>query len=476
MQDNNNNLDSSSLDNNSLNNNNLDLLCVLILSFCLLVVSALTGTFMAYPLLVSLCLFITVLCRRGFSLWSLLQMAWAGAQQSRPVVEVLLLIGIITAVWMAAGTVPALVYYGTELISPRFFILWAFLLTSMVSVLTGTSFGATGTIGIALMVIARGNLSDAVLNPVAGAIIAGAFVGDRCSPMSSSAHLVASITHTSLYTNLRNMVASGLWPLLLSVAFYSVLSLAYPIQPGETTVTNSLPVFFSLEPVVLAPAGSLLLLACLRVNVRLAMLASLGMGLAIAHTIQGYSLPTLFQFTLLGFQLSEPTPLQSILLGGGLLPMAKATLVVLISTAFSGIFSGSHTLRFIDTWLHTIRNPNQLKKATVAVSTVSNLFGCTQTIGILLTSQIMQSHYLSLATKAADTPPGNEQLALALEDTAVVIAPLIPWNIAGLIPATVLSVGPGFIPYAAYLFLLPLFFTFKSHLQISANVLNKANR
>ena len=173
-----------------------DLIAVLFISFGLLVISALTQTFIAYPLMVALGLFTAVLIRRGFSLSSLFTMAIAGARLALPVVYVLLLIGILTAVWMAAGTVPALVYYGTGLISARFFILWAFLLTSIVSVLMGTSFGTVGTLGIALMMIARS--SHIEINPVAGAIIAGAFVGDRCSPMSSSAHLVTSITHTSL--------------------------------------------------------------------------------------------------------------------------------------------------------------------------------------------------------------------------------------------------------------------------------------
>ncbi|NJM99494.1 MAG: Na+/H+ antiporter NhaC family protein, partial [Phormidesmis sp. RL_2_1] len=209
-------------------NHNIDLISALLVSFSLLVTSALTGTFIAYPLIVALILLIAVLMRRGFALTSLFTMGLTGAKQALPVVNVLLLVGIMTAVWMAAGTVPALVYYGTGLISPRFFILWAFGLTSAVSVLLGTSFGAVGTLGIALMVMARSGQVD--VNPVAGAIIAGAFVGDRCSPMSSSAHLVASITQTSLYSNLRNMVASSRWPMALSILFYSVLSLLHPMQ------------------------------------------------------------------------------------------------------------------------------------------------------------------------------------------------------------------------------------------------------
>ncbi len=436
--------------------NNLDLIGVLFLSFALLVASALSGGYIAYPLLAALVLFTVTLKRRGFSLTSLLRMGVQGARQSLPVVNVLLLIGMITAVWMAAGTVPALVYYGTGLISPRFFVLWAFLLTSAVSLLMGTSFGAVGTLGVALMVMARSGGGS--VSVVAGAIIAGAFVGDRCSPMSSSAHLVASVTHTPLYNNLRNMAVSSLWPLALSLVFYTSLALFYPVRLVDSPITAELPKAFDLSPTVLLPAAAILLLALLRVTVKLAMLVSIGLGIAIAHHLQHYSLLQIFQFALFGYHLDSATPLQTVLLGGGLLPMVKATLVVLLSTAFAGMFAGSHVLSGLDIWLNRIRTRRQLGGATVAIATLTNLFGCTQTIAILLTEQIMQPHYLAYWQAE---PVSNEQLALAIEDTAVVIAPLIPWNIAGLIPATVLAVGPGFIPYMAYLLLLPLFFALK---------------
>lgn len=475
--------DISSSNNRLPHTNNLDLIAVLFISFVLLVTSALTGTFIAYALLASLALFVGVLRRRGFALSALLQMGLVGARQSLPVVNVLLLISIITAVWMAAGTVPALVYYGTGLISPRFFILWAFFLTGLLSTLIGTSFGAVGTLGIALMVMARSSNVD--VNPVAGAIIAGAFVGDRCSPMSSSAHLVAAITRTSLYSNLRNMIISSRWPLFLSLIFYGILSYFHPVRLTANPITAELPQFFDLSPIVLLPAGAVLLLALLRINVKLAMGASISVGVAIAHHFQHYPFLTLIRFSLFGYQLDQSSELQSILLGGGLLPMAKATIVVLLSTAFAGIFSGSRALSFVDSWFKHICTQRQLGRATVLISILSNLFGCTQTIAILLTGQIMQPHYQNYwqnywqnyrETPTQPTPRNitpqdiqvdsdslaDEQLALALEDTAVVIAPFIPWNIAGLIPATVLMVGPGFIPYMAYLLLLPIFVVFRA--------------
>lgn len=433
-------------------NDTLDFIAFLLVSFGLLVTSALVGVFMAYPLLASLILLMVLLRRRGFSMRSLLLMCFAGARQAMPVVTVLLLIGVVSAVWMAAGTVPALVYYGTGLISPRFFVLWAFVLTSGVSILMGTSFGTVATLGVSLMVMARSG--GVAVSPVAGAIIAGAFVGDRCSPMSSSAHLVASVTGTSLYTNLRHMAVSSGWPLAMSVAIYGVLSLRHPLQLSDHAISTELSNAFDLSVVVLLPAIALLSLATVRVNVKLAMMVSIALGFVAAHWLQQYSWLQIVRFSLFGFHLEASSPLSSILSGGGLLPMARATLVVFISTAFAGLFAGSKLLQFANSWLQAIETRGQLGRATVLTAIVSNIFGCTQTIAILMTGQLMQPHYQRYYQPVS---VADEQLALALEDTAVVIAPLIPWNIAGLIPATVLGVGVGFIPYAVYLFLLPCF-------------------
>ena len=304
------------------------------------------------------------------------------------------------------------------------------------------------------------------INPVAGAIIAGAFLGNRCSPMSSSAHLVASITHTNLYTNLRNMIVSSLWPLTISVAFYTALALFYPVTLTASPITAELPNAFNLVPVTLLPAVAMLLLAILRVDVKLAMLVSIGTGCAIAHILQHHSFHSILQFILFGYQHSQSTPLSAIILGSGLLPMAKSTLVVLISTAFAGIFADSQALSFLNSWLSRARSRQQLTRSTLIVSVLANVFGCTQTIAIVLTGQIMEPHYAYLPSSKPENKSKNEQLALDIENTAVVIAPLIPWNIASLIPTTVLAVGPGFIPYAIYLLLLPLFASIQTHFSI----------
>ena len=424
----------------------MDLFIAIGLSFVLLLVGTSKGVFIAYPLLMAMAIFMAMLMQRGFALSNLMAMAWRGSQKSWSVLSVLLIIGIVTAVWMAAGTVPAIVYYGIQLIRPQYFILAAFLLTSFVSLLIGTSFGTVGTIGTALMIMA--NSSGLNTHLVAGAIIAGAYVGDRCSPMSSSANLIASITHTALYSNVKNMWRTALIPLSISIAIYGVLSFLNPSDAIDPRFTAELDRLFEIGWLELLPAFVILVLTFLQVEVKQSMLISILVAVIIAVMQQHYSAIELLKFIVVGFRLPDSF-LQPILAGGGLLSMLKVTIVVIISTAFVGLFAETQLLERVENWLDRVRSRSNCFLSTCAIGTGAAAFGCTQTIAILLTQQLVASKY-----KENDQDKSN--LALDLENTVVVISPLIPWNIAGLVPATILSTDAGFIPFAFYLYLLPL--------------------
>ncbi|MEG4571731.1 Na+/H+ antiporter NhaC family protein [Microcoleus sp. N3A4] len=426
----------------------MDLLFFVIISFILLLVSAIKGYFIVAPLLASMVILIAILLNRGFQLKSLIKMAVTGSQKSFSVIGILLLIGAVMAVWMAAGTVPVLVYWGIKLISPQYFIFSAFILTSIVSVLLGTSFGTASTIGIALTIAARG--SGVNPNMVAGAIVAGAYFGDRCSPMSSSANLIAAITRTEIYTNLKNMAVTAFYPLIISSLLYLILSFANPVELAGNNLAFEIAKAFNLNSITLLPALTILILCVLRVEVKMAMAVSVIVGSAIAIFVQGYSPIDLLQFALTGFKLESTSSLKDIVAGGGILSMVKVSTVVIVSTAFAGIFAGTRTLEFIEVYLNKARSRGDLFLGTTVISIFSAAFGCTQTIAILLTHQLVEEKYRKDGLD-------DYQLAVDLENTAVVISPLIPWNIAGLVPATVLNVNSDFIPYAFYLYLIPLF-------------------
>ncbi|MGF1491812.1 MAG: Na+/H+ antiporter NhaC family protein [Microcoleaceae cyanobacterium] len=430
----------------------MDLLIVLTVSFLLLIFSVLKGYFIVYPLVISLLLLILTLARRGFAWKRLIKMAVAGSRQSWSVIIILVLIGAVIATWLAAGTVPAMVYYGVQWIRPRYFILSAFLLTSLISLIIETSFCTAGTIGLALIIIA--NSSTINSNLVAGAIMSGAYFGDRCSPLSSSANLVATMTRTQLYRNIQNMMLTGGVAFGFSCVIYGIFSALNPVEITNTEILNQIRAQFDLHPVVLAPAAAILILAIFRVEVKLSMIISLGLAVVIAVFLQENSGLELVRIAWSGFHLPSINPLSTVFQGGGITAMLKVALIVLISTAFSGVLIQTHSLQGIQNLFKSLRSERDLFLGTILVSLATSALGCTQTIAILLTQQLTQETYQSLQLK-------SEQLAVDLENSAVVIAPLIPWNIACLIPATVLMADFRFIPYAVYLYLLPLLVYFQ---------------
>ena len=426
--------------------------------FCSLLFSLYVKISLLYPLLLGLAAFSISAYFRGYSLPDLLAMMLKGSRQSLLVIRIFVLIGIITAVWRASGTIPFIVYHGIAYLSEQYFVLSAFILSSLMSFLLGTSFGTVGTMGVILMVLARSGQVDT--NVAAGAIIAGAYFGDRCSPMSSSANLVAVLTRTRLYLNLANMLKSSVLPFLASCAGYAFFSLRHPLIGEDNPIVAAIPQAFDLNPVALAPALLILALAALRIDVKISMGLSSLAGMAIAVFIQQVSPAELLGYIATGYRLNQAGPLSEVMQGGGLLSMVPVSLIVLISSAYSGLFAGTGLLRDIERVYELISRKVGIYAGTVVTSFATAAFGCNQTLAVMLTHQLTQGAYEKKRLS-------RYRLALDLENTVIVISVLIPWNIAGAVPAAALSADSGFIPYALYLFFVPLanFFTQRASIQ-----------
>lgn len=423
--------------------------------FCSLLFSLYVKISILYPLLLGLAAFTILAFSRGYSLPALLAMMCKGSRQSLLVIRIFVLIGVITAVWRACGTIPFIVYYGIAYLNEQYFVLSAFVLSSLMSFLLGTSFGTVGTTGVILMVLARSGQVD--INVAAGAIIAGAYFGDRCSPMSSSANLVAVLTRTRLYLNLANMLKSSVLPFLAACAGYAYLSLCHPLIGKDNPIVAAIPQAFNLNPVALVPALLILALAALRVDVKISMALSSLAGMAIAVFVQQVNLAELWGYIATGYRLNQPGPLADVMQGGGLLSMVQVSLIVLISSAYSGLFAGTGLLRDSERAYDSISRKVGIYAGTVVTSFATAAFGCNQTLAVMLTHQLTQSAYEKKRLS-------RYRLALDLENTVIIVSPLIPWNIAGAVPAAALAADSGFIPYALYLFFVPLtyFFTRKS--------------
>ena len=427
----------------------MDIVIGMLVTFSILILAVFNGIFMGMPLLIGFIIFAFIAWRRGFSLRDILMMSYTGGKKSFIVLEIFILIGAITAIWMAAGTVPGIVYYGIKLMNPNYFILCAFLISSSVSFLLGTSLGTVSTVGLALIVMAKGG--NVNLDIASGAIIAGAYFGDRCSPMSSSASLVASLTETNLFINIRNMFLSASIPFIISVILYTIFSLEQPLSFIGTSIDNELTNIFTINWVVLLPAILIVFFSLFRVSVKTSMVISILIASIISVIDQQYSVIDIIEYLVLGFHLDSDSPLNTIIKGGGIISMWQASLIVYVSCALAGLFDGTNMLRRIEEVFLRAKTHADLFFCTTVVSILTAAFGCNQSISTVLTNQLLTKTY-------EERKIDKYKLALDLENTGVVLSALIPWNIAAFVPTTTMNVSyVGFIPYAFYLYLVPLF-------------------
>ncbi len=426
----------------------MDIIGGMIFTFCVLIFSVLKGIYVGIPLFLSFLTFALISWKRGFSLKDIYTMSYNGSKKSFVVLKIFLFIGAITSVWMAAGTVPGIVYYGIKFMNPKFFILYSFLICTLVSFLLGTALGTVSTAGLALIVMARsGNMN---LNIAAGAIMAGAYFGDRCSPMSSSANLVANLTETDLYTNIRNMFLTGAIPFVLSTGIYTFISLNQPLTFSESSIHSDLTNTFYIHWIVLVPAMIILLLSLFKVNVKHSMSLSILSAGIIGISLQNYSVALMFQYLLLGFHLEPSHPLYTIIKGGGIFSMWKAALVVFISCALAGILEGTDMLKGTESTLRKANSRKDLFLYTAIVSGITAAVGCSQAIAVVLTNQLMGNIY-------KERNVDSYQLAIDLENTGIVLAAIIPWSLAAFVPTTTMNVSAtGFIPYAFYIYFIPI--------------------
>nr|WP_281241483.1 Na+/H+ antiporter NhaC family protein [Sporomusa acidovorans] len=422
-------------------------MAVFLLFFITLICGIYRGVSILYPLLFGLFCFTLVALRRGYLLTDLLKMMLTGSKKSLIVIKIFVLIGVITAVWRACGTISFIVYYGILFMSAKYFILSAFLLSCLVSFLLGTSFGTVGTIGVVLIVLAKsGNVA---INIAAGAIIAGAYFGDRCSPMSSSANLVAALTNTKLYINIANMAKTSILPFALSVIGYIYLSYQNPLTFYNDQISNEIASSFDISLLVLSPALIILLLAAFRIDVKLSMTVSILVGTLIALFDQHIPIFQMIKYIAIGYSMENSGFFAEIIKGGGLYSMLNVSLIVLISSAYAGIFQGTGLLNQVEKSFERLSRKIKVYPTSLVASVATAAFSCNQTLAVMLTHQTTRKLY-------ENSRLSNYQLALDLENTVILISALIPWNIAGAVPAVALSADDGFIPYAFYIFLVPL--------------------
>jgi NhaC family Na+:H+ antiporter len=425
----------------------MDFLISVVIFTLSLIISIIIDFSILIPLVIGMILFSLTALHRGYDLKTVVNMILNGMKKSFALMPIFALIGIITAIWRASGTIPFFVYYGTLLLNPEYFILFAFLLSCVVSFALGTSFGTVGTIGVVLIVLAKGGGVNTSV--AAGAIISGAFFGDRCSPTSSSANLVATITGTDLYGNVKRMMITGLIPFIATSIIYVFLSRNNPINITDSKLLDDISFYFNLSYVTILPAVLIFIFALFKKNVKISMFFSIITAFLICLFVQKMAIADIIKTMIFGFKLNADSTLKNIISGGGLFSMFKVSLIVMIASSYSGIFEKTGMLNDIQELLKKMSNKIGIYLTTFFTSLATGAFCCNQTLPVLLTYQLMNKIY-------TENGLTKEDIAIDLENTAIMTSELFPWSIAIAVPLATLSADSTSIMYAVFLYLVPL--------------------
>ena len=415
---------------------------IAILLFSLSLITCLLLKFsVVYALVIGYIIFIIYGLIKRHNLIILIKKSFEGVLTVKNILLVFILIGMITALWRASGTIAFIVYMGSKLISPSILILLTFLLCSILSVLIGTSLGTAATMGVICASIGK----TMGVNPyyVGGAVLSGIYFGDRCSPMSTSALLIAELTKTNLYTNIKLMIKTSIVPFIVTCLFYLLLGFKSTVSNISVDVTEIFKQNYNLNTIVIIPAILIILLSLLKINVKKTMLVSIVISFIIAIFIQRDSVVALINYCIFGYH--HPNERLNLMMkGGGILSMVNVSLIVGISSSYSGIFKETKMLVSLKKYLKDFSKKTSSYFVIFLSSIISGAIACNQSLGTILTNELCGE----LVEK--------QKMAIILENTVILLVGLIPWNIAMGVPLKTIGVGfmSGF--FAFYLYFLPL--------------------
>ena len=374
-----------------------------------------------------------------------------------PAILILITVGAMVGTWMASGTIPMMIYYGVQIVSPKWLLVTAFLITCLVSVATGTSWGSVATMGVALMGIA----SALGVNPAAtaGAVIAGSYFGDKISPLSDTTNLAPLAAGSNLYEHIGHMFWTTVPASIVSLVVYAVVGLNANTAAGATSeaVTNMMAQLdqmydwniLILLPVILVLAGSLLKLPTIPVMILSTVVAGvegifmqgISLGNVLTSTVSGFNVTMI---TRPGFDAANAAfEVTKLLNRGGMNGIMSTTLLVFCAFCFAGIMSRAGCLEVVlKAILSVAKTTGSLILATVISCITMALTTGNSYLSILIPGEMFRDAY-----KERGLHPKN--LSRTLEDAGTVFVPLVPWSAAGAYMAATLGVETlDYLPWA----------------------------
>lgn len=400
------------------------------------------------PLLLACLMATAVAMLRGCRLRDVGAGVIRSVKQSLQAIMILLLIGAVIGVWIAAGTVPAMVYYGLRLISPRLFPASAMLVCALISMVLG-SWGTAGTVGLAFMGMAQ--TMGIPLPLAAGAVISGSYVGDKLSPLADTTNLAAAVAEVDVMDSIRNICRVAAPTFALCLLVYGALGLWGGSGGADATdqireVGNTLARLFRMTPLNFLPLAVLLICMLCRLPAIPSLAAGLLSGAVYAAAAQRADLPELGRCVFTGFVSRSGSDLvDRLLTAGGVLSMLYTISIILLAMAFGGIMEQTGQMQVLTAPL--LRRAGSFPALMILT-----------TLSAVCTNVLLPDQYIAIALPgrmyaAAFDAKGfrHRDLAMAIGVGGALTSALVPWNTCGIFMSGILGVGTlGYLPFAFY--------------------------
>ncbi|MCM3042651.1 Na+/H+ antiporter NhaC [Paenibacillus motobuensis] len=377
--------------------------------------------------------------------------------KTMPAILILITVGFMIGAWMVGGTIPMMIYYGLKIINPQFLLITAFVVTSVVSLCTGTSWGSAGTIGVAFMGVGAG--LDANLAAVAGAVVAGAYFGDKLSPLSDTTNLAALSTGVNLYEHIGHLLYTTIPSFIVAATVYVITGLnthgaGVAIPEKVVTIMDTLSTVFHWNLLLLLPILIVLYGSIRKKPTIPVMLISSLVAMANGLIFQGFSLHDVISAVINGFDIAMVKvqgfdaaavipDVPRLLNRGGMNSMMGTLLICFCAITFAGTISLTKSLELIvNKILKHVRSTGSLILASIA--TGITMIGVTSNgqVSILMPGEMLREAYIRRGLH-----PKN--LGRTIEDSASIIEPILPWTAAGAYMAGTLGVATlSYLPWA----------------------------
>ena len=397
-----------------------------------------------------------------------------GIKIGLPAILVLMTIGVLIGTWIASGIVPMLILCGLKTLSPAVFLPAACLVCAIVSVSTGSSWTTAGTVGVAL--IAVGKALDVPLGMSAGAVISGAYFGDKMSPLSDTTNLAPAVAGAELFEHIRHMAFTTVPALFISLILYALLGAFNTSGQGDTSNVESyvaaISGSFNLNPLLLLPPLLVIAMVVYRIPALPALLGGAGLGALFAVIFQGANWGDILNAAHSGFSPDTGTKeVDELLENGGLLNMMSTVALILCALSFGGVMERTRMLAVIaESILKLAKYTGSLIASTVATCVGMNIIAPDQYLSIVVPGRMYREAY-----EKRGLHPKN--LSRTLEDAGTLTSPLVPWNTCGAFMTGALLVNPlTYLPFAFLNLLTPIIAIVYGYMGWKIPITNKANQ